>query len=46
MPSGVMIEASDFEHPDKRRRTDPNMPFADALIGVVELHNIMAGALL
>lgn len=46
MPSGVMIEASDFEHPDKHRRTDPNMPFADALIGVVELHNIMAGALL
>ncbi len=43
IPAGIMIEASDFEHPDLRRRTDPNMSFNHALQGVKELHSIIMG---
>ena len=39
--SGIMIEASDYEHPDPFRQTDPNMPFFHALNGVQELHKII-----
>lgn len=37
-PSGIMIEASDYEHPDPYKRTDPNIPFDIALEGILELH--------
>lgn len=40
-PRGVMIEASDYENPDKTKRTDPNMPFASAAMGILELSRVI-----
>lgn len=42
-PRGIMIEASDFEHPNPVRRTDPNMSFTHALQGIKDLHSIIMG---
>lgn len=38
---GIMIEASDFIHPDPYFQTDPNMPFGQAVEGVTALHTLI-----
>lgn len=43
VPSGIMLEASDYENPNIERRTDPNMSFTHALEGVKALHSIVMG---